>query len=153
MEGWGEVAIVWITGWLLTCYSTLPIFPIDPLHVRGNAANLGDRTIRFIYMRIDLKSQKRKLFIWFCPPDWLHSHDVQRVYWFRTTLLQGMGRVVFTGYWYFHSLVFFYLFLLICFYLFYLLYLKFLYSMICKINKINKNRIDSISPPEPLWSK
>ena len=30
-------------------------------------------------MRIDLNSQKRKLLL-FCPPDWLHSHDVQGVY-------------------------------------------------------------------------
>ena len=52
---------------------------LDPLHVCGNAANLEDRTIRFFYMRIDLNSQKRK-FILFCPPDWLHSHDVQGVY-------------------------------------------------------------------------
>ena len=48
-------------------------FSIDPLHVRGNAANLEDRTIRFFYMRIDLNSQKRK-FLLFCSPDWLHSH-------------------------------------------------------------------------------
>ena len=49
---------------------------IDPLHVRVNAANLEDRTIRlFLYMRIDLNSQKR-IFVLFCPPDWLHSHDV-----------------------------------------------------------------------------
>ena len=51
---------------------------IDPLQVRGNAANLEDRTIRFFYTRIDLNAQKRK-FILFCPPDWLHSHDVQGV--------------------------------------------------------------------------
>ena len=30
-------------------------------------------------MRIDLNSQKRT-FLLFCPPDWLHSHDVQGVY-------------------------------------------------------------------------
>ena len=45
---------------------------IDPLHVCGNAANLEDRTIRFFL-------QKRN-FLLFCPPDWLHSHDVQGVY-------------------------------------------------------------------------
>ena len=49
---------------------------IDALHVHGNAANLEDRII-FFYMRIDRNSQKRK-FLLFCPPDWLHSHDVQR---------------------------------------------------------------------------
>ena len=53
---------------------------IDPLHIHGNAANdLEDRTIRIFNMRIDLNSQKRK-FLLFCPPDWLHSHDVQGVY-------------------------------------------------------------------------
>ena len=31
-----------------------PINNIDPLHVRGNAANPEGRTIRFFYMRIDL---------------------------------------------------------------------------------------------------
>ena len=31
---------------------------IDPLHIHGNAANLEDRTIRFLYMRIELNSQK-----------------------------------------------------------------------------------------------
>ena len=54
------------------------IDPLYELHVRGNAANLGDRIIRFFYMRIDLNSQKRT-FRLFCPPDWLHSHDVQGV--------------------------------------------------------------------------
>ena len=47
---------------------------IDPLHVRGRQSN-----IYFFYMRIDLNSQKRT-FLLFCPPDWLHSHDVQGVY-------------------------------------------------------------------------
>ena len=51
-----------------------------PIDVRGKyAANLEDRTIRFVYTRIDLNSQKRK-FLLFFPPDWLHSHDVQGVY-------------------------------------------------------------------------
>ena len=54
------------------------IGPINPLHVRGNAANLEDKT-RYFYMRIDLNSQKRK-YLLFCPPDWLHSYDVQGVY-------------------------------------------------------------------------
>ena len=52
---------------------------IEPLHVRENAANLEDRTIRFFYMRIDLNSQKIKCLL-FYPPNWLHSHDVQGVY-------------------------------------------------------------------------
>ena len=30
----------------------------------------------FFYTRIDPNAQKRK-FILFCPPDWLHSHDMQ----------------------------------------------------------------------------
>ena len=39
------------------------------------------RTEQYIFFskRIDLNSQRRK-FILFCPPDWLHSHDVQGVY-------------------------------------------------------------------------
>ena len=48
---------------------------IDPSRVGGNAANMEDRTIRLFYMRIDLNSQKR-IFVLFCSPDWLHSHDV-----------------------------------------------------------------------------
>ena len=51
------------------------------MHVRGNAANLENRTIRLFYMRIDLNSQERK-FLLFCPPDWLYSYDVQGVYLF-----------------------------------------------------------------------
>ena len=69
---------------------TFLFFAIDPLHVRGNAANLEDRTIRFFYMRIDLNSQKRK-FLLFCPPEWLHSHDVRGVY-------KGLCYRVFTQY-------------------------------------------------------
>ena len=30
-------------------------------------------------MKIDLNSQKKKIIL-FCPPDWLHSHDMQGVY-------------------------------------------------------------------------
>ena len=43
----------------------------DPLHVGENAANLGGTTIR---------SQFPETFYLVCPPDWLHSHDVQGVY-------------------------------------------------------------------------
>ena len=34
------------------------LFGINPLYIRGNAANLEDRTMIFIYMRIDLNPQK-----------------------------------------------------------------------------------------------
>ena len=82
-------------------WSTAPETPADKTSVTGNcsvnifainenrplarlwkcsAANLEDSTIRFfLHMRIDLNSQKRK-FLLFCPPDWLHSHYVQGVY-------------------------------------------------------------------------
>ena len=55
--------------------------PYHPLHIRGNAANFEDRTIRvFFYMKIYLNSQRENFFCFVLQIAWLHSHDVQGVY-------------------------------------------------------------------------
>ena len=58
------------------------VISIDPLHVHGNAANLGDRTICLHENRSQFPEEKL-----FCPPDWLHSHYVQGAY--KTSVILG----------------------------------------------------------------
>ena len=51
--------------------------PLARLWKCSQSGGLKNKTF---YMRIDLNSWKRK-FLLFCPPHWLHSHDVQGVYY------------------------------------------------------------------------
>ena len=49
----------------------------DPLHVRGNAANLGKEQYDFFLHENRSQFPEANIVILFCPPDWLHSHYVQ----------------------------------------------------------------------------
>ena len=50
------------------------------MHVCGNAANLWIEKKRFFLHNNRSQFPEEKIAFVFCPPDWLHFHDVQGVY-------------------------------------------------------------------------